>query len=367
MKRKSITAIMLLSTYCNLSCQYCYVFKANQKQRGEKIMLPEVIEGAINQLASTRDLEQIDFNWHGGEPLLAGYDCFQFILEQEAWAKKAYSAKIYNRIQTNATLLTPEWAEFLANNDFGVGISIDGPSIVQDFQRSFEDGTPSFSKVMQGINCIEEKGINNGKLLVITPHSNKYVSEIFEFCRMQMPKFDIIPCFHVDKRTGEVIEPTISPVEYGDFLIALFDLWVEKDDPDIYIRFFDEILQVMMGGFSTLCSLTRSCKDFITIDWNGDIYPCDNFSGYSNFLLGNLLETPISQIIENSKSQEILTQISLSPESCQNCQWFSVCHGGCTHQSYMPGFSFGKKFYYCSSRKRLFAHIQEWVKTKQNA
>ena len=62
MKRKSITAIMLLSTYCNLSCQYCYVFKANQKQRGEKIMLPEVIEGAINQLASTRDLEQIDFN-----------------------------------------------------------------------------------------------------------------------------------------------------------------------------------------------------------------------------------------------------------------------------------------------------------------
>lgn len=305
--------------------------------------------------------ERIDFNWHGGEPLLAPFDFFHSIISKQEQLKKITNKKVFNRLQTNATLVNPEWAKFFVSNDFGIGVSLDGPSIVQNKQRPFPEGKESFDSVMNGIRILENEGAKGGKLLVITPHSLEYVYDIFDFCKTYIPNFDIIPCFHVDKATGEVIEPTINPKEFGHFLIQLFDLWIKEDNPELYVRFFVDTLKSMLGGFSTLCSMTKTCNQFITVDWNGDIYPCDNFSGYSSFKLGNILDESLEQILQGKNFQKIAQKMVSTPDNCKKCKWFITCKGGCAHQTFMPGFEFTGRYFYCAARKMFFKHVNDWL------
>jgi uncharacterized protein len=215
---------------------------------------------------------------------------------------------------------------------------------------------------MRGIELLKDANVQGGELLVITKESLAHVQDIYDFCKEHIKNFDIIPCFHVDKKTGSPLPPTINDEEYGEFLIQLFDLWVQDDNPSVKIRFFEETIQAMMGAKPSLCSLNNGCNTFITVDWNGDIFPCDNFSGYKQFLLGNVWDVSIDEMLLEDNYQEVAKGMSTVGAQCLECKWKNICNGGCSHQRYIPNFNFNSRFYYCDARKFLFAHIQKWLK-----
>jgi uncharacterized protein len=356
MKSESITAIMILSSYCNLDCTYCYALKGLEHPRGKEKMSVEVAAESISQLLEL-PVNRIDFNWHGGEPLIIGRNQFSAILDKQCELVQRYPYKtIHNKIQTNGTLVNEKWVGFFKKYGLGVGISIDGPSQLHNQHRPLPDNRESFKLVARGITFLKDGDIPGGKLLVITPTSLNFVDEIFDFIKHSLQDIDIIPCFHVDKRTGQNIWPTISPEEFGHFLTQLFDLWFEEDNPQIYIRFFNDSLKALLGGYPTLCSLSKGCRSFITIDWNGDVYPCDNFSGYPEFKLGNVFEHNLSKILAEQKYNQIMEQMTQIPDGCHDCSWLKVCQGGCSHQSYMPGKAFNHRSYFCLSRRLFFEH-----------
>jgi uncharacterized protein len=209
-----LTAIMIIASYCNLDCEYCYAFKGLRKSRGHHVMKREVITMATEQLFELGK-RRIDFNWHGGEPLLGGMDVLEYAMLQQADCLRKYPAtEVYNKIQTNGTLITPDWAAFLKHHAVNVGVSIDGPSVIQDRQRPFPGGGTSFANVMRGIESLESSEVIGGRLLVVTPHSLVHIKELYDFCKQCSPRFDVVPCFHVDKNTGQVLDPTISPQQY---------------------------------------------------------------------------------------------------------------------------------------------------------
>ena len=89
-------------------------------------------------------------------------------------------------------------------------------------------------------------------------------------------------------------------------MIQVFDLWIKDDNPDIRIRYFDNVLKCLLGGKPTLCKFAGTCSDFITIDCNGDIYPCDNFVGYSALKFGNILSDDLQVVIKSDKYKKFV-------------------------------------------------------------
>ena len=135
---------------CNLKCSYCYYLDKAEIYGGrEPRMTDEMLEHFIREYISANEVEDVTFNWHGGEPLLMGMDFYRKALEYER--KYAEGKKIHNTIQTNGILLDDEWCRFLRDNDFLVGISIDGPEDVHDRYRRDRGGAPTFRKVIRGV------------------------------------------------------------------------------------------------------------------------------------------------------------------------------------------------------------------------
>lgn len=126
---------------CNLDCRYCYYLDKSRLYGGhEPVMSEELLERAIRDYLSTCETPEVTFNWHGGEPLMAGLD---FYRKAVALEKKYADGKIvHNTLQTNGTLITPEWADFFTAENFLIGLSIDGPEHIHDTYRSSKTGAP---------------------------------------------------------------------------------------------------------------------------------------------------------------------------------------------------------------------------------
>ena len=143
---------------CNLACDYCYYLeKAKLYQDNPKhVMSDELLEKFIEEYINSQTSPNVLFTWHGGETLMRPLAFYQKALELQK--KYAKGRQIDNCLQTNGTLLTDEWCRFLHDNGWLVGISIDGPQEFHDEYRKNKQGRPSFVKVMQGINLLNQRG-----------------------------------------------------------------------------------------------------------------------------------------------------------------------------------------------------------------
>ena len=135
---------------CNLDCSYCYYLdKAKIYGGREPRMSLEMLETFVREYIQANDVPEVQFNWHGGEPLVLGLDFYRKALEFEK--KYADGKKIHNTIQTNGVLLNQDWCTFLRDNEFLVGVSIDGPRDIHDRYRKDRGGASVFDKVIRGI------------------------------------------------------------------------------------------------------------------------------------------------------------------------------------------------------------------------
>ena len=109
-------------------------------------MTDDVLEKYIKQHISATTEDIINFSWHGGEPLLAGIDFYKKVLHLQSKYKPS-GKTILNGIQTNGTLLDEKWCAFFAENNFIIGISIDGPEELHDLNRITKDGNPTWQSL----------------------------------------------------------------------------------------------------------------------------------------------------------------------------------------------------------------------------
>lgn len=336
---------------CNLDCSYCYYLDKAEIYGGrEPRMSLEMLETYIREYIAANDVSDVTFNWHGGEPLVMGLDFYRKAVELEA--KYAGNKIVHNTIQTNGTLLTPEWADFLRANDFLVGISLDGPKDIHDRFRKDKGGAPTFDKVMRGLEMLYRHGVRYNTMTTISKAGEGRGLEVYNFLKsvgsqyMQfMPVVEHVvypqgpsgkpdrkarPHIVSPKAAGACIAPwSVNPIAYGKYLCQIFDYWVRNDVGRYFVGHFDAALACWCGVLPGTCVFAETCGGNSVIEHNGDLYPCDHFV-YPEYCLGNVNDKSLRAMMTSPEQFEFgIAKRNSLPRKCSVCKWYFACHGEC--------------------------------------
>jgi uncharacterized protein len=165
---------------CNLNCDYCYYLeKENLYNNRNQVMSENLLERFIKQYIDSQTMPDIMFTWHGGETLMRPISFYKKAIELQK--KYANGRNIDNSIQTNGTLLNDDWCKFFKENNFLVGISIDGPKDFHDEYRRDKMGRPSFHRVMKGIELLKKHGVEFNCMAVVNDYNVDYPLEFYNF------------------------------------------------------------------------------------------------------------------------------------------------------------------------------------------
>lgn len=334
---------------CNIKCSYCYVEPF--KNREITIMNDEILEKIIRKTLSNSN--HPTFSWHGGEPTIAGIDFFKKAIRMI----KKYKGKnhcIRHMIQTNGTLITPEFANFFKENNFGVSISIDGPESVHGMHRKTHGNKNSFHSVMNGLRNLQMAKIEPSVICTVTKETLGFPIETFNFllsCGFKKIKFS--PVFDANNDMFN-----ISSEEWYGYLNTIFDIWFDLEDPSIQIRELDEVILWIEKKRLTLCSSDQSCLSWISIDPNGNIYPCEYLR--SEYSYGNINSMELTDI-PKTKEYRCFTEIFKDiPVKCKKCHFYELCGNGCPATRIEDGKISTKGIYvYCQERQMLYTKIKQ--------
>lgn len=361
---------------CNLACAYCYYLeKANlYKDTSKHVMSDELLEKFIREYIGSQTMHEVLFTWHGGETLMRPLSFYRKVVELQR--QYAGGHAIDNCIQTNGTLLTDEWCEFFKENNWLVGISIDGSQEFHDEYRKNRSGRPSFAKVMQGIRLLNKHGVEWNAMAVVNDYNADYPLEFYHFfkeigCRyIQFAPIVERLSKHEDGRylatplqPGEQLADfSVSPEQWGNFLCTLFDEWVRNDVGQIFIQLFDSTLANWVGEQPGVCSMAKTCGHAGVMEFNGDVYACDHYV-FPEFKLGNIYQQTLVEMMYSERQMEFgqMKQKSL-PSQCRACEFLFACNGECpknrfaTTASGEPGLN-----YLCKGYHRFFKHVAPYM------
>ena len=325
---------------CNLDCAYCYYLDKSALYGGrEPRMSMDTLEGVTRAYIEANDVPEVQFVWHGGEPLVLGIDFYRRALELQE--KYAAGKKINNTIQTNGVLLDAAWADFFRHHHFLVGISIDGPREIHDKYRKEKGGSPSFDKVMRGIEYLRTAGVEFNTMSTVNKASEGKGLEVFRFLKSIGSRYmQFMPVVeHVKGESARIVDPSedgaeiapwsVSALGFGGFLCDIFDEWVRNDVSRVFVGQFDAALASWCGVQPGICVFAETCGGNSVIEHNGDLYPCDHFV-YQKYKLGNIAEKSIRTMMSSDEQVRFgIDKLNRLPSKCRKCQWQFTCHGEC--------------------------------------
>ncbi len=282
---------------CNLDCAYCFFLKKDLLYPGSDFrMTDEVLEAYIRQTIEAHQVPEVTIAWQGGEPTLMGLDFFRRAVELEQNVA-APGVAIENTLQTNGVLLDDEWCEFLREQRFLVGLSLDGPRELHDAYRRDKRGNSVFDKVAQAVRLMQKHQVEFNILCTVNAANGDHPLEVYRFFRDDLAAryLQFIPIVERDNQTGDqegaaVTDRSVGGRQYGRFLIEIFDEWVHNDVGETFVLFFDGVLASYVTGKSSLCVLRPTCGEGVALEHTGDVYSCDHYVE-PHHLLGNILDT----------------------------------------------------------------------------
>lgn len=340
-----------------MQCEYCfYLGKAGLFPRGAHRMGEDVLEEMIRQVLN-QPVAQLSFGWQGGEPTLMGIPFFQKALSLQAQYGRGKT--VGNGLQTNGLLLDPHWATFLRDFKFLVGLSLDGPEHIHDHYRRQRGGEGTWGTVVEKAKMLLDAGVEVNALSVVTEYSARCAAEIYHFHKeLGLNYMQFIPCVETDPRDPSRAAPfSVTPEQYGEFLIALFDLWladVHDGVASTSIRYFDSVFHTYLGLTAPDCTLGERCGTYLVVEHNGDVFSCDFFVEPA-WRLGNVMEGRLDDMLNSTKQREFGMMKALRSASCTICPWLRHCYGGCTKDRLRDPAD-RETMHFCKSTIMFFEH-----------
>lgn len=376
---------------CNLDCSYCfYLSKEKLLDSCNKWrMSDEVLENFIRQYIEGQGHDEIVFSWQGGEPTLCGLEFFEKVVKLEK--KYCPSGKhIENDLQTNGTLLDDQWCRFLRENNFLVGLSIDGPKELHDKHRVDKTGESTFDKVLNASKLLKKHGVPFNTLTTVNRDNAKHPLEVYRFLRDEIGPRAIqfnpvveVKCFEntappfwgsfsPPKIGNPMAEPetehsivtdwSVNANDYGDFLCEIFDEWYNNDFGRTFIYNFECAVSQWMGIYGVMCVFGPFCGKGMAIEHDGNVYSCDHFV-YPEYQLGNISTDQLCDMaLSNQQKKFGFSKPQTLPKYCKDCEFLFACHGECPKNRILcapdgePGLN-----YLCGGLKKYFNHIQPYV------
>lgn len=364
---------------CNLSCAYCYYLEKRKMYDavgGNLYMSDELLERFVKLYIESQTMPAVLFTWHGGEPLMRDLSFYRKAIELQH--RYAGGRIVDNCIQTNGTMLNDEWCRFFKDNNWLVGISIDGPEDLHDYYRKSYSGRSSFRGVMRGIELLNRYGVEWNAMATVNNYNAEYPHEFYQF-------FKNIGCRYIqftpvverllnhsgreslaslmDTDTDIKLAPfSVSSEQWGNFICEIFDEWVHNDVASYFVQLFDATLANWVGECPGVCSLSSSCGNVLAMEYNGDVFSCDHFV-FGRYRLGNIMSDTFVGMMSDEKQQLFgdLKQ-SFLPSECRRCEFLFACNGECPRNRFLFTDSGESGLnYLCKGYRRFFLHVAPYM------
>ena len=338
---------------CNLDCTYCFFLSKELLYDADGQRMSEATLRAYiaNQLDSQPDGD-VMLVWQGGEPTMRGLAFYKEAVRLGNELKRPRQ-NVQHSMQTNGTLLDDDWCEFLAAENFLVGLSVDGPEELHDAYRVNKAGRGTHKQVMRGWELLRKHSVETNVLCTVNAANADHGAEVYRWFRDEMgttflqfiPIVERVP--QADLATAEkgwigpdgarllyrqagdaVTSRSVTGHQWGDFLCEVFDEWRAHDVGTMYVQHFDTMLAARFGQYS-LCVHAPECGTALAVEHNGDIYSCDHYvePGYK---LGNIHADRLGDVLASDQQREFgRSKRTALTTQCQRCPVRWACHGGC--------------------------------------
>lgn len=300
---------------CPLRCDYCY-YRNHAAGRMDR----DLLERVVCETFAANDTDEVVFNWHGGEPLLAGIDFFRTAVELQR--RLSGGKKVCNTVQTGGTLIDGDWAAFFRDEGFLVGLSVDGPRDIHDRFRRDAAGNPTFDRVLRGLSLLQSHGVEYNTLTTVNAASEGRGLEVYRFLKALGSRYiQLLPVS--DERRRE----NVSPEGFGRFMCDIFDEWVREDVGRVFVNLFDATLAGWCGITPGTCTSCETCGGTALIEHDGEVFPCDH---YTQLRLGNIRERPLREMVTSAAAAQFSTgKRNTLPVQCARCPYLRLCRGEC--------------------------------------
>jgi uncharacterized protein len=371
---------------CNLNCTYCfYLSKAGLPDGpGCSRMSDETLELLIRSYIRDVTTEEVVFTWQGGEPTMCGLDYFRKILSlQKKYARPGQT--IHNDLQTNGILIDEQWCRFLKENDFLVGLSIDGPEHLHDAYRKAKDGSPTFERVLRAARLLKRFGVPFNTLTSVNRLNAAHPLQVYRFLRNELGSTHIQFTPVVEPRGFEQAAPplegrshlpgkdeprarpghpgsivtdwSVDPHDWGAFLCRIFDEWRDRDIGRVLVNQFETLVSQHLGLGPQLCVYSETCGKAVAVEHDGRVYSCDHFV-YPQYEIGNIHENRLRDIVLfRGQVRFGYAKAETLPRYCLRCEYLADCRGECPKNRLLktpegePGLN-----YLCRGLKAFYAH-----------
>ena len=347
---------------CNMQCKYCFYHDEMEKREQSLYgyMSDETLKNVIRKTMSQVE-RQITYAYQGGEPTLRGLDFFRKAVAYQ----KQYNHKhiqVANALQTNGFGLNEEWCQFLKENNFLVGVSVDGTKELHDtYRRQAGNHNATYDRVAANIALLDRYGVDYNILTVVTQDMTKSAREIYRDYREKGWNFQqYIECLDpMDAPFGQ--NPySLKPLAYGKFLTELFDEWYAdlQKGQQPYIRRFENYVAMLAGYPVEACDQRGECGIQLVVEADGSAYPCD-FYMLDEYCLGNFNTDRVPSMDVQRQKIGFVERSRKRAAQCSSCPYAALCRDGCQRSRiYLPEED-AFISYFCEGYRYFFDHCLE--------
>lgn len=346
------------SSLCNLRCRYCFYRDEaeNRSCSSMGLMTRQTAELLLEEAFSNLDPHGlVQFAFQGGEPTLAGLDFFRHFVAQ-ARRRCPPDSRVTFSIQTNGMLLNEDWARFLREEAFLVGLSLDGFKECHNACRVDAAGNGSWNRVTKALTLLQQQGVEVNALCVVTAACARSPEKAYRTLKkLGFRYLQFIACLDPLQEERGTQPYSLTPEAYGRFLCRLFDLWyADWLNGDYHsVRLFDDYVHILLGDGASTCATCGRCGSYFVVEADGSVYPCDFFV-LDPWRMGRLGEVSLSQMANGETARRFAEQSRTLPAACAACPWGGICHGGCRNDWVRIDGQPGN--YHCAALRALLDH-----------
>lgn len=344
---------------CNMRCRYCFYADEldNREIRSYGKMSVDTMHTIVDKAMEYGDYE-CTIAFQGGEPTLAGLDFYRDLVAYVTAHENPKKLKIHYALQTNGYLINEEWAAFLGENHFLVGVSLDGLKEIHDRYRLDAAGKGTYQRVISAIRLLEKHQVEYNILMVVTAATARNGQKIYNYFKKNHFGYQqYIECLDpIGEEPGQH-EYSLTPEKYGEFLKSMFDAWYldMRSGTYVYNRYFENLMMIMAGQQPESCNMRGVCGKQWVFEADGSVYPCD-FYALDQWRLGNIQENSFEEMDEKRDELGFIQWSMRQQEDCQKCRWFGLCRNGCRRNREPVTAEHTNRNYFCKSYQMFFEY-----------
>ena len=369
MRGNHFSIILLPTNKCNVNCDYCFEDKTRDSMPLDRLSI--VIDKVLDHMERSR-VGALTIYWQGGEIMTMPPSWFERAYEMIQTAAAARNKHVAHSLQTNMIGYSSKWNKIIAEM-FGnsVGTSMDYPNL---HRKMFRGGPDDYTRLWyQNVQAARATGIdlsviavaNQGTLAVGAERFYSYFVD-----ELSIQDFQVNTPFPGGEGNDVKRSMPLDVQDLARFFIDLTDVWIERGyGQGVRVGPVDELVQQFIGGNACLpCIWQKNCADqFIAIDARGFVAQCDCWvTSYPEYFFGNIFECDnLTDMLKQSPArQQFLARPTVNiQQDCLECDYLSICHGGCPVRTYTFSGTLFEKDPYCHLYKSLFRHVEDVAAT----